>query len=298
MLRTLSAALAALALLPVVAAAQETYQIKAKEPAQGDTAVYRKHDKLRADVKLADGNGNALEEKKESKTDDLAYRQTVLEKPAGAKRADKLRRFYTKAERTEDGRKEALPYQGKTVLIEKKGGRYAFRIEGGQELTGKDAQELNEEFNKGVFQNLGHEWVLPQKAVRIGETWKIDPTPLVKEVEASGELKLDGAKSSGTGKLVRAYKKDGRQYGVIDLELDVPVREISGNGATAKAKDSKLKIRLALDGCIDGSSFAYSIKGTVRGNIDAAFDVMGMAVRLTVHLEAEMDEARQEAAKE
>ena len=298
MSRKLIAALAALALLPVAVAAQETYTIKAKEPAQGDTAVYRKLVKGRTDVKLADGDGKALEEKKENKIDDLAYRQTVLEKPAGAKRANKLRRFYTKAERTEDGQKEPLPYQGKTVQIEKQGGRYTFRIEGGDALTGKAARELDEEFNKGAFQNLGHEWVLPPKAVRVGESWKIDPGPLVKELEASGELKLDAKAAAATGKLVRAYKKDGRQYGVIDLEIDLPVREVSGGGANAKAKSSTLKLRLALDGCIDGSSFAYGIKGTVRGDIDATFDVMGMTVRLIVHLDAELDESRREAGKE
>jgi hypothetical protein len=308
MSRKLIAAVAALVLVPSVVLAQETYRIKLKEPGKGDTGVFRKQNKTGVKVKITDNKGNVIRESKENRTDERGYRQTVLEKQPGAKRAAKLERHYLKAERIEDGRKTTLLYQGKTLLIEKKEGRYVFRIKGGQELDAnsrnpeeaKAARDLNAEFKIGpaALQNLGHEWVLPQKAVSPGETWKIDPGPVVRELEAEGTLKIDGARAMAAGKLVRTFRKDGRQFGAIDLQVDLPILSLTEGGMTAKATDGKLTIRFTLEGCIDGTSFAYGIRGTVQSNLDATLDFMGTPLQLSVRFHAALDESREETRGE
>ncbi len=308
MSRKLIATVAALVLVPSAALAQETYRIKLKEPEKGDTALYCKRNTVRSNLKLTDNNGKIIDETRANKLDDRRYRQTVLEKRPGAKRADKLERQYLTAERYEGGRKVTMSYQGKTLLIEKRDGRYLFRIKGGQELDvnssnpeeANAASELSAEFKMGpaALQDLGHEWVLPQKAVALGESWKIDPGPVVRELEAEGALKIDATRATAAGRLVRTFRRDGRQFGVIDLQMDLPILSLTEGGKTARVKDGKLAIRLALAGCIDGTSFANSLRGTVQANLDATLEFMGMPLQLTVRLDAELDEARAEARAE
>ena len=304
MSRKLIATIAVVVLVPYTALAQETYQIKLKEPGKGDTTVYRKRNRTAVKVKITDNNGNVLQQSDQNRIDERGYRQTTLEKLPGAKRADKLERHYLKAERIEDGHKTTLFYQGKTLLIEKKDGRYTFRVKGGLELNAdstnpeeaKAARDLSAEFKIGpaALQNLGHEWLLPQKAVALGESWKIDPSPIIRELEAEGALKFDTARVTATGKLVRTYQKDGRQFGAIDLQMDLPIVSLTEGGKTAKATEGKLAIRFTLEGCIDGTSLANSIKGTVQSNLDATLEFMGMPLQLSVRFNAELDESREE----
>jgi len=89
-------------------------------------------------IKLEDNQGNALQEKNETITEKYIYQETLLEKSLEKNKATRLRRAYDQAEIARGDDKETLPYQGKTVLIEKKGDRYEFQIEGGEVLTGKD----------------------------------------------------------------------------------------------------------------------------------------------------------------
>src|SRR5262245_30728694 len=133
-----------LASAPVTAAAQE-YTLKLKQTAAGDAVLVKKHDQFKMEFTLTDAAGNALQSRKESSGLLFSYHETGLEKAAGADHFTSLKRDYQKAERHANFAKEALPYQGKTVVINKKEGKYQFRIDGGDVLDGKDAEELNHE---------------------------------------------------------------------------------------------------------------------------------------------------------
>jgi hypothetical protein len=270
---------------PAGVRAEETYTIKVKESAKGDRAQLESEETEQSHVKVLDADGKRIEEKDEKKTTVLKYRQTILELPDPKKRPTRLRRQYDKAQLTTTDRDpQTLPYEGKAVLVEKKAGKYRFRIEGGDELTGKDAELLDKEFNKekddkSELENL----LLPKKAVRLNEAWKIDPEGL----KALGkgdeeELPVDLNKAAGTGKLVRAYQKDGHQFGVIEFRIDLPLKGVVGKEKMSLASGAKMTLQIKLDSCIDGQlsdttadfSAKLDLTGTVKGPGGDEYKVM------------------------
>jgi hypothetical protein len=251
---------------PARAWAEDAYTIKMKENGKGDTLSVDNRETEETKVKVEGPDGKALENKEEKKTITEAYRETILEKPDADKRATRLRRHYTRARVQTGGTERILPYEGKTVLIEKKGGKYHFTVEGGQELTGKDAEQLDKEFAK---QDAGghrlEQAFLPMKAVRVNETWKIDPGPLLEDLRP---LEADKDKVVGTGKLLRAYKKDGRQFGVLAFHLEMPLRGTipAGDNKAQVQPGPKMVLAMKLDGCIDGT--ANEVAGDAALHID------------------------------
>jgi hypothetical protein len=269
---------------PAGVRADETYTIKVKQGAKGDRALLESQETEQSHVKVLDATGNAVEDKEEKKVTVLKYRQTILEMPDAKKRPTRLRRQYDKAQLTTDGKAQTLAYEGKTVLIEKKGDKYHFQIEGGDELTGKDAELLDKEFNKEKDDKSELEKVLlPKKAVRVNETWKIDPEGLKALSKGEGdEIPVDLDKAVGTGKLVRAYQKDGRQFGVIEFRMDLPLKGTIGKEKLTVAAGTKMTMQIKLDGCIDGQASdamaeftaKMDLTGTVKGPDGNDYKVM------------------------
>jgi hypothetical protein len=269
MLRILSlAAVVGLLAGPARAGDQQTYTIKIKKPAQGTVTRVDKAESGTQKVKAVDNDGNVLQEKDEKTGDRYLYTQTILEKPAG-KKATRLKRQYEKATVTEEGEQRKLPYEGKTVLIEKKGDKYIFRIEGGEELTGDDAKHLDKEFNKkeAISDEELEKLLLPGKAVRLNEEWKIPAAQLARGFAGEG-LEIDAAKSTATGKLTRAYKKDGRQFGVLVYQLKLAVKSTTAEGKKVQFQpESRAEVEVRADACIDGSSATGKATITTSSNM-------------------------------
>jgi hypothetical protein len=241
---------------------EDAYTIKVKKNGKGDVTTEDKQEIEDSKVKIEDPDGKVLQDKKEVKTTTQAYKETILEKEAG-KKATKLRREYTKATVKTGDDEKTLPYQGKTVLIEKKDGKFHFTIEGGAELTGKDAALLNKSFNKDAKDDSDgddlEKAIFPKKPVKVNESWSIDAPALIKsfEKDSNQPIPVDKAKVAGTGKLLKAYKKDGKQYGVLDIHIDVPLKGDFplGPGQSAPVRaGSTMTMRIKVDGCIDGTS--------------------------------------------
>jgi hypothetical protein len=273
MLRILSVAVVfGLVVGPAWGQADKAYPIKIKRLAKGESELVDKTEMSTQTIKIEDNNQNLLKEQKEKKGRTSVYRQTILER-VGDKKATKLTRKYEKATVTADGETTKLPYEGKTVLIEKKGDRYEFRIEGDEELTGEAAKELNEEFNKkGELDDKALEkLLLPGKAVKVGEEWKIDVAAVSKAFQEEGSLEVVPEKTKGTGKLLRVYNKGQRQFGVIRLHLDLTLKSVThdGNKVILQADKSKMEMEFTVDACIDGSSATASGTWRVSGNIEA-----------------------------
>jgi hypothetical protein len=171
MLRILST-VAAVGLLAgsVRAGDQQTYTIKLKKPGEGTVERVETTEATDTKIKVTDAKGNVVEDKDQKSGYRYVYTLTVLEKKAGAKKPTRLKRKYDKAREIAGGKTTTLPYEGKTVLIEKKEDKYTFRIEGGEELTGKDAKYLDSEFNKkGQSDDAMQRVMLPKKAVKLNE---------------------------------------------------------------------------------------------------------------------------------
>lgn len=256
----------------IVAAAPlrgDGYTIKIKKSEQGDVTKQDKEANDTNDVKFVGPDGKPQGGKQES-TVTQAYKETVVAKEKG-KRATKLRREYTKAV-VKVGEKEiTLPYQGKTVVIEKKDDKYHFTIEGGEELTGQDAAMLSGEFGKGGGSESDdlEKAFLPKKPVKEGDTWTIDGAAIAEafKKDAPQPLPVDKDKAAGKGKLLRVYKEGGRQYGDLDIDVDVPLKGDFPLGPKQTAPvqaGSKMTMKMQMrKACIDGT--------VSDGNIEVAF---------------------------
>ncbi len=272
-----------LVLIALVAAAaplrDDGYTIKIKKSGQGDVTKQDKEETDDNSFKLVGPDGKALKENKEERTVTQSYKETILAKEKG-KKPTKLRREYTKAVVKVGDKETTLPYQGKTVVIEKKDGKYHFTIEGGEELTGKDAELLNRSFNKGGDDSDDDEMektFLPKKPVKEGDTWTIDGAAIVKafEKDAKQPIPVDKDKAIGKGKLLRAYKEGGRQYGDFDIDLDVPLKgEFPlGPGQTAPIQaGSKMTMKVQIKkGCIDGTASDGNVEMAFHMDLTATF---------------------------
>jgi len=229
--------------------------LKLKDKAQGETVQVEKKSTERSSIKVTDGQGNNLKENEENKTQNLVYQQTILQKQPGEKQARKLQRHYQKAEIKTGDHTRKLPYDGKTVLIEKKGNRYQFQLEGSEELTGKDAEELDREFNKQGEDTVDfNKLMLPRKPVRVGESWTVDTQAIIQDLEKSAPMEFDAAGAKGSAKLIKAYQQDGRQFGVVEYRLELPLKAFKIEEQKAPIDEGAVMVLTArVDGCIDGS---------------------------------------------
>jgi hypothetical protein len=279
------------ALSPVAVSAQE-YVIKVKRPGLGDKSHVKHTDTSDIQFKILDNGGNAIQDNKETKSHKYDFRETGLERAPVGEDLVRLKRKYEHAERTIKGTRETLPYQGKTLLIEKADAKFHFQIEGGEAIEGKEAEELNEEFNKGDFRKLLGDHFLPRKAVKLNETWTFDVAPLAKDFAKDGKIEIDAAKSKGAGKLVKAFQKNGKQFGIIELALEFPVTTFVNDDKKSPTKDSKITIKLEWEGCIDGTLDQSRLKVNFDGDIRAEFNVNGMDVTLVITVRAAAEELR------
>jgi hypothetical protein len=295
MTRTWWTAVLAVTLSPLAAPAQE-YAIKLAKPGPGEQFQVKTDNATEIDFKLLDNADQVVMDKKEIKGHHFLYREVGLERgPAGGDLV-KLTRTYKKAQRIVDGEKRTLPYQGETVLIEKKSGAFTFQVEGGEAVEGEDAKELNEDFNKGGAGKLIAAF-LPAKAVKVDEPWKFDVGMLVKEFTKDGKIDIDAAKSTGSGKLLKAYQKDGKQFGVVELTISMPVTHLVNEGERTPTKEGKLVLKVESDGRIDGGMDQSLLRVTIDGDIRADITANGMDFKVDIAIRAKVEEQRTPLAK-
>lgn len=288
---------AALFLALATAAPAQEYTLKLKQAPTGAAVAVQQHDQFKLEFKLTDGGGNAIQSKKEARELKFAYRETGLVKPDDAAQFTSLKREYQKAERSVAGVKEALPYQGKTVVLDRKEGKYSFRIDGGDELDGKEAEELNDEFNKGNLKSLNRDTFLPKNPVKVGDPWKLEVTPIGRELARSSNFALDEAKSTGTGKLLRVYRKGGRQFGVIETVMDFTITHLVDpkSGVRTPCQDSSVRLKSVTDTCIDGAREQSVTRSSWTSDVRAEFNDGGQKLTLTVAVRGTLEESRAEA---
>lgn len=235
-----------------VLAAEETYLLKVYQSKKGDKSDVEKTNQGTNKIIV---NVNGTNNNQEVQTGDKEiYTEEILEKKEGDRNATKLTRKYTIAEKTEKGKTIKTVYSGETVLIEKKGKEFEFSIDG-KKLTKDEAPELFKKFNKSDDEPTDQE-MLPAEAVKVGGTWKVPVEKSEKMFKTLGvdEMKIDVKKSSISGKLLKAYKKDGAQFGVLELTISVFILEIDLGGQFAPTKaGSKIVITGTIDTCIDGT---------------------------------------------
>ena len=233
-------------------AADETYTIKLYKSKKGDKSENEKTDEAKNKIAISIMGMNNKQDTDTGKKE--IFVEEILEKKDGDKRPTKLTRTYSASEKTEKGETTKAPYAGETVLIEKKGDKYEFSVKG-KALPEDDAPDLHKSFNKAEDEPQNEDF-LPKDAVKVGATWKVAADKTEKMFKAFGEdkMKLDAKKSSVGGKLVKVYKKDGAQFGTLEITIDVFVTAIDLGGQFADTKPgSKMTVKAIIDTCIDGT---------------------------------------------
>ena len=133
--------------LCTVGKAQDAITIKLKERGAGETGLVKRNEKTSTKVTVTDGMGQVLVDQKQLTTEIMEYKETILKREAG-KAPSKLVREYIKAQSGKDDQVEDGPLQGKTVQIEKKGGKYVFTYKDGDTVEGQAAAALVKDFSK------------------------------------------------------------------------------------------------------------------------------------------------------
>jgi hypothetical protein len=278
--------------------AQETYTIKLKEEARGHRHKVDKRITAQSTMKVVDSQGNPLQATEEDKTERFVYEEAILEKPEGLEPTH-LRRRYEVAQVKIGTDNQTFPYLGKTVDIQKKGDRYHFRVEGGEELSSKDAQFLDKEFNKSKGDDLVFKRaILPRKPVRVMESWTMDTAALIADLQKASPFEIDMANAKTTATLLKAYKKDGHQFGVVKMKMVFPLKWLkTGEQKVSFGAGAQMMLEVTMDGCIDGS--LLDANAVLSGSMTAQADLNqgGKKFRLTASMKMAEEEKDKELEK-
>jgi hypothetical protein len=240
-------------LFGVPAPAQEKITLKLKRDAKGD--VTQTTEKDAETGKMTFTVMGMAQPKDQDKASSWTFKEEIIDKETG-KKATKLKQTYQQAEMNVEGKKITPSFIGKEILIDLSGDTQKFTVDG-KELTGDDLAFMNEQFkdrkSKKDESNID-ELMLPKNAVAVGETWKPDVAAIVKDMAGETRLTCDAAKSTAVGKLLKAYKKEGKQFGIFEVEMKFALTKV-GAGPMAIDLDatSVMTMTIHFDGCIDGT---------------------------------------------
>jgi hypothetical protein len=194
----------------------------------------------------------------------------------------RVTRKYTVAEKSDkSGQLQPLPFQGKTVVIERRGAGYHFSIDD-KTMPKPDAAELEDEFRQA--DRVKVEALLPGKSVKVGEEWKVDPAVL----RAFGELgpNVDLKRSKLVARLARAYTLDGKQWGQIAFDFDLVI-----DPDITRGKVRGLEGTFRIDGTFDVVIDNTSRDGIMRGTVKASLTGRHKASESRIEMEGTMEKS-------
>jgi hypothetical protein len=279
--------------------ADDSYPIKTKDLAPGDVFEVQKTETVIAGSKVTDAAGKAIRDDKQKTVATSVYKETIV-KCEPKRNPTAIERKYEKAVLETDGKSKDLAYHGKTVLIEKKkDGKFHFTIDG-KELSDEDAKPLAQEFEReGDDKEEMEKAVLPKGPVKVNESWKLDVAPFVKDAAKSGEIEVDADKAKATGTLLKAYKKDGKQFGQVKLVLSFPMKSLgSGERKLVADQGSVAGTEMNLDGCIDGTSNTGTVSSSMKMDFKSSLpDGKGGKLAVIVTADTKSEEVRKELPK-
>ena len=291
------AVLAIFTLWTTAALGQPAYSIKIKESTEGNVVLVNKISTTITKIKVSDAGGNVLADNSEAVKESRSFKETILKREAG-KTPSKLLREYASATTSKNDEKKDSALNGLTVVIERKGAKYQFTTKDGAAVSEEAANALAKDFKQKSDEDAEFEKaVMPKNPVKVGESWKIDMAKPVAIFARSGGLEVFIDKSKGTGTLIKAYKKDGKQFGEMKFAMVMPVKSTGqGKEAMIFSDGAKIIVELTLDACIDGSSDTHTSKMSMSMSGNATVpNSPGVTVQLAVTMEG--TQYQQEAKK-
>jgi hypothetical protein len=244
-------------------ASAQTYTIKLKTyPEAGMTVTVRDSYKETGSTKFTDLDGKLLNEVKPKSREEV-YTQTILKRTKSDAPAEKFKRTYEKAVGTEDGKSATRSYQGRTVVFERRQGKYWLGVVGKPPLEKKDSDHLLEDVNdSGPKSAEGDKAITPDKPVAVGDRWPVNPKFLG---SLFGGSLLDAEATQGEASLVKVYTKGKSQFGVIEITVKFAMKGFWP--ALKLDPPAVLEAKATIDTAIDGSSVARteSFTATTKG---------------------------------
>jgi hypothetical protein len=296
MTRTIALVVTLLLAIACRGQAQDSYTLKLKEAAQGDSYLFRHNDNIKTTSKVVDDQGNSQKSVNDTRSKSFAYVETIVQKPAGETLPSALRRGYRKAVVTWNDRTQTLPMDGLAVLIEKKDDKYEYRLEGGGKLTPEDVAELDLDFNKRSFNFLAQD-ILSDKTIKLKDSWSLDPAVVFKAMSKSELQKFDLDKAKIGARLVMVYDNNKSQFGVVEFQFELPLAVGGRAGKSFKILGGKLSIQGTFDGCIDGSLFARSTKATMNYELRGSLEDTPMAVLMALTASGTLEQSWEDMKK-
>jgi hypothetical protein len=230
-----------------------SFTIKIKTyPDRGHSLLCRDADKQSGSVRFIDSEGNILEEQKPVEESEEVYRLTVLEE--GEHYPRRYQHSYSKAVHGNGKRSQTRGYEGETVVYELAEGKYQLKLGEKADVPAGERQGLTARANSDVEAPLD-DIFRPGKPVQVGQAWAVDPKLLEKGF--GGQGKLDLGRTKGEARLIKAYTKGSRQYGVIEVELEVAYSAMDQLKFNPPAL---FRIHGTLDTAIDGSTAEGTLK--------------------------------------
>jgi hypothetical protein len=120
---------------------------------------------------------------------------------------------------------------------------------------------------------------------------------IITEISKQGDMEMDAAKSTGQGTLVKAYKKDGRQFGEMKFKLEMPLKSAGkGDQQLVFNAGAKIVMEMTLDACIDGGSENGTLKMKMLMT-GAGTNPNSPGVTVTLHVTADALQTQADAKK-
>ena len=280
-----------LALSVFAAGAQaQTVTIKIKsQPEAGKSVVHHDVEKQTGSIKVSDAGGKVIQEQKPDLLRVDVFTETVLEAAKTGKDPVKFKRAYEKSLAGPADKAVASPFQGRTILFELRDGKYQVTAEGQPELSAKELAPLIKRANDQL-KSLGDQAFLPKKPVKVGESWPLDGKALASDFSSGGEVDL--TKSKGEGKLLKTYKKDGKEFGVLEVKVQLALTSMPG---LKFEQPATLDLTGTLDAAIDGTSTAGTMSMAGKFTGKALVEQGGM--KFTVELALDLSGKKERSAE-
>lgn len=275
MFRLLPLAAVLLASLPAVAD-DEAYTLKRYKPKEGD--VFKKTIKFTADINVTATIGGETATTPAKEGLHLVETVEVLATSADDKQPTKLKRTFEKSERTTAGKAAPNALEGKTVVTAFTDGKATHTVD--DKPAGPELEALlNGDYAGDMFTSTASNLdLLPGKPVKVGDTWVVD---LKKMQEASGakQTPIDLKKSSCTGKLVKAAKKDGALWGTVELDLRFVTPPTAAADKNApEIGEVEMTAKLVIQTCLDGTQPGETVEATMGMNNTSTLPTGGKMV--------------------
>jgi hypothetical protein len=250
-------------------AAEDAYVLKLYRAKTGDVVENKQEETGKLNVSFTIGGMEKKDNISNSKK--IVFTEEILAKKAEDKHATKLRRTYSVHETTENGETTKASFVGKPILIERKADGYSITVNG-KPLPEDEAPELYKKFDSTRDDEPENSDFLPEKAVKVGESWTVPKEKSTKMFESLNQdkMKVDTKKSSIQGKLLKTYEKDGARFGVLEIKFQMFITAMDlGGQELDTTKASVMTVVGTVDTCIDGSVLYEKSKMNVDINVTA-----------------------------